>query len=428
MGEIMTNKTITGLGLMLCLLVSGEMATANLRTDIFNEVQLPQEFNDKVIGTRLSDMVEVSPKLFPGIANINEIFKKDAEKILNISGVEVIHDVFFASIPNTQNGINQLELIALVKYKNGEMQFEKLSISFSNSSLNLADYQISKVVLGSIRDMNFEFQVGLVERKLIIEDKAKNVKLVFPIGVGSFDEGVMNEGKTSLLTPRFQNGFLDKRVVISQREKPKYFKGKPFIRILKGQDVVKDMTPIGFHIEINNSFVRGFDSHGCMRLREMDLMALHDIIMLGTNTQLPIKVLYNLEDKSDSPIPKRNKSFKTILNKGSKEAPFFILDRDNLVQTSLVESRVAPVDQLIDDSQDNYEDIFSYDTNAQIKEQDIRRENECKVKVMNGQIKNDDKSFQKCMDEGKRKDSMADRIYRKYMGIDSLISPFDFLN
>jgi hypothetical protein len=155
-----------------------------------------------------------------------------------------------------------------------------------------------------------------------------------------------------------------------------------------------------------------------MRLREMDLLALHDLIMMGTPTQLPIKVLYNLEDKSDSPIGKRNKSFRTIVNKGTKESPFFVLDRDNLVQTVIVDSRALPSDLLVDNVNDNYEDLFSYDTEAQMKEQDLRRENECKAKVMSGQIKNDDKNFQKCMDEGKRKETMADKIYRKYMGID----------
>ena len=90
--------------------------------------------------------------------------------------------------------------------------------------------------------------------------------------------------------------------------------------------------------------------------------------------------------------------------------------------------KAAPVEQLIDDEKDNYEDVFSYDTESQLREQDQRRSNECKAKVLAGTIGNDDKSMKKCMDEGKRKDTMADRIYRKYMGIDSISSGFDFLN
>jgi hypothetical protein len=282
-------------------------------------------------------------------------------------------------------------------------------------------YQFNLIKEVNLEDTSLKAAVGLVDRKLIIKDEDKNIKMVMPIGVGAFDEGAMNEGKVSLLTPRLNNGFLDKRVVDSKREKPKYFKGKPFIRLLKGRDHVSDRTPIGFHIEINDSFVRGFDSHGCMRLREMDLMSVHDLVMGGSLTQIPIIVKYRLDDLSDSPILKRNKVFKTILNKGSKTAPFFILDRDNLVQTTLASERELPVNLLIDDSLDNYEDIFNYDTQTQLNEQEKRRENECKLKAENGTIKNTDKKIRECIDEGKRKDTLADKIYRKFMGIDSFL-------
>lgn len=414
------NRNLVGLSLVV-LLTSGYVSSVYADQSINGALLITtEELNNKIIGTRISDLAEVSPKAFYGLYNIKEIFTKNAQDVLGRSDIEIVHNVFFNDAPTIENGEYRVELTVLVKYKNGEMNFEKLTFKYQTSTLNLANYNIVKNAIINIKDVSLEASVGLVDRKLILEDKNKNIKMIFPIGVGAFDEGVLNEGKTSLLTPRFQNGFLDKRVVISKREKPKYFRGLPFIRILKGPDVEADKTPIGFHIEINDSFVRGFDSHGCMRLREFDLVALHDLIMLGDETQLPIRVLYQLEDKSDSPIFKRNKSFKTILNIGNTSAPFFILDRDNLVQTSFVSNRTAPMEKLVDDEKDNYEDIFSYDTDLQLKEQNLRRENECKAKVLSGAIKSDEKSFQKCIDEGKRKDSLADRMYRKYMGIDSV--------
>ena len=207
-------------------------------------------------------------------------------------------------------------------------------------------------------------------------------------------------------------------MIEAKRSKPRYFQGKPFIRIINGPDIEEDSTPIGFHIEINNSFVRGFDSHGCMRMREMDLMLFYDLIALGSKQQTPLTIQYRLNDLSDSPIGKRDQTYKKVLNKGTNESPFFILDRDNLIQLVFKEDTQVPVDQLNDDPNDNFYELFNYDTITQSRIQEARRKNECEEKVMKGIIKSDEKSLKACQDEGKRKDSFKDRIYRQYMGID----------
>ncbi len=407
-------KVVWG-AIFFSLLMSIKLALA------FDEVYL-SEVENKLIGVRLNDLINVHPNAFIGAANLNEVVNKNSDKILASENIELVHSIFLAKKPEARGGAIALELSYFVKTKSGQFKFLTFEVTYSNfNSIDFNQFQFSILKTVNLEDTSLSAAVGLVDRKLIIDDKEKNIKMVMPIGVGSFDEGVMNEGKVSLLTPRFNNGFLDKRVVDSKREKPKYFKGKPFIRLLKGSDPISDRTPIGFHIEINDSFVRGFDSHGCMRLREMDLMSLHDLVMGGSNIQIPIIVKYRLQDLSDSPILKRNKVFKTILNKGSKSSPFFILDRDNLVQTTLASERELPVNQLVDDLLDNYEDQFSYDTQSQLSEQEKRREKECKLKAENGTIKNNEKKIRECIDEGKRKDTLADKIYRKFMGIDSFL-------
>lgn len=382
------------------------------------QASVPRELENKIIGIRLDDLVNTNPYAIMGLPNITALIKKFPEYFFKLGKIETIHDVFFRQIPDDKTGETLLELTAFVKYKNNVFTFEKLTVWFTPGAVSLPELFIRSEAVYPLKDMMFHASVGLVDRKLIIEDVVKNIKLVFPIGVGSFDEGTMNENKVSLLTPRFKNGFIDQREVISKRTKPRYFKGLPFIRISKGPDNNTDITPIGFHIEINDSFVRGFDSHGCMRLREMDLMTLHDLIVFGTQQLIPLTVQYRLNDLADSPIGKRNKTYKTILNKGTGESPFFILDRDNLVQLTYKENMMSPIDKLIDDPRDNYHDLFSYETLPQLQEQEIRRKNECQAKVMSGQIVGDPKSFQACLDEGKRKDSLKDRLYRKYMGID----------
>ena len=147
-------------------------------------------------------------------------------------------------------------------------------------------------------------------------------------------------------------------------------------------------------------------------------MAVHDLIMDGDEQQTPISVSYRTADPSDHPASKRNKTFKTVLNNGTSASPFFPLDRDNLVQMTYKESG-APMDLLIDQLADNYEDLYSYDTQMQLREQNDRRKNECQAKVMNKQIGSSNKDFDKCLDAGKRKDTAKDKLYRKFMGIDA---------
>src|SRR5690606_8911057 len=108
-----------------------------------------------------------------------------------------------------------------------------------------------------------------------------------------------------------------------------------------------------------------------------------------------------------------------VTNVGTKESPFFPLDKDNLVQLGYKERAAgAPIDQLVEDEADNYEDLLSYDTQLQLKDQNARRKNECQAKLMAGEIRTKPKDMDKCLDAGKREDSMKDRLYRKYMGIE----------
>lgn len=407
----------SSLAAMLAFGVQNAFAEVSSPKDVFEQL-LPAEAQNKIAGIRIDDVVAVYPSLIPGLANVAANLKKKPEDFFPSAPVEAVHNVFLAKVPDLAAEQMELHLTAYVKYK-GTSRFEKIIVRYNKGAKKLSEMSIQSVGSIDLKDMNFTLSVGLVDRKLILKDEAHDVKMIFPVGVGGFDEGVLNEGKVSLLTPRFKNGFLDQRAVISKRVKPRYFDGKPFVRILKGNDIKTDMTAIGFHIEINDSFVRGFDSHGCMRLRAFDLQALHDLIMDGDQQQLPITVAYRTEDPADHPAGKRNKTYKTVLNNGTTESPFFPLDRDNLVQMTYKESG-APVDKLIDHPADNNEDLFNYDTQKQLREQDERRKNECQAKVMAGIIPADEKSVENCLEEGKRKDSVKDRLYRKFMGIDSV--------
>jgi hypothetical protein len=383
-----------------------------------NSLNIPADATNKILGVRIEDVVNNYSNIVPGFANVQANIKKTPSAFFVNGEILAVHQVFLNKLPELSSGQIRLSLTGYVKYKRNS-NFEKIIVTYSVGAKKLEEFNVFQENSFDLREMAFKLTVGLVDRKLIIQDSLHSVKFVLPIGVGGFDEGVLNEGRVSLLTPRFHNGFIDQRAVISKREKPRYFDGKPFIRLLKGSDIQNDMTAIGFHTEINDEFIRGFDSHGCMRLRVPDLMALHDLIMDGSIQQTPIQVIYRTKDLIDHPAGKRNKTFKSVVNVGTKESPFFPLDKDNLVQLGYKEKAVgAPIDLLVDEALDNYEDIYSYDTQLQLKEQNARRKNECQAKLMAGLIGTTPKDMDKCLDAGKREDSMKDRIYRKFMGID----------
>lgn len=199
-------------------------------------------------------------------------------------------------------------------------------------------------------------ELDLIERKYILRDSRFGLTIVLPVGVGAFDEGVLNFGEISLLTPRFKSGSLKDSATITRREKPRYFANKPFVRIVDG--VSNEGTAIGFHTEVNDSFVRGFDSRGCMRMRDTDLYFLHDIVKYSLKN-IPITVAYRTNTSEDHPYPKRNSGFKTVFNAGTQTEPKMVLDRDNLVKTAYKNEK-PPVDLLVDSDQDHFEDLFEY--------------------------------------------------------------------
>ena len=409
--------------LEVVMAIGAQPASAGLLSGLFNkyEITLPEEAENKVIGVKLEDVVNNYSNLVPGLVNLSNHMKKSPTLFFKNGNIIVVHNIFLNKLPENRDGQITVNVTAYVKYKDVS-NFEKLTINYSNRALTPNDITVVTDDVIDLKDMSFSLSVGLVDRKVIAVDAKNKVKMVFPNGVGGFDEGVLNEGKISLLTPRFHNGFLDQRAVISKRDKPRYFDGKPFIRILKGPSLVDDMTAIGFHTEINDSFVRGFDSHGCMRLRLPDLMMLHDLVMDGSLRQVPITVVYRTKDPSDHPAGKRNKLYKTVANTGTVESPFFPLDKDNLVQLKYKETS-APMEKLIDLKDDNYEDVFSYDTQLQLREQNARRKNECNAKLMAGTIGTKDKDMEACLNAGKRQGSATDGIYRKWMGIGYIGNP-----
>ncbi len=157
-----------------------------------------------------------------------------------------------------------------------------------------------------IENTKFSVEVGLISRMVVLEDDANLIYLTFPIGDGGLDLGIMGLGDR-ILTPLFQNAVLQRATVQKARTFPAYYRGEPYMPITSQHGIV---TGVAFHITIledadwkslgPNYLIRGFDSHGCMRLRLKDLREFFTIVEQGGSDALPVNVDYFVWEKDQT--------------------------------------------------------------------------------------------------------------------------------
>jgi hypothetical protein len=304
-----------------------------------------------IIGVNFDDIARHKSSSLPEASALKSYI--EGQQIRLFTGFDKILFLGLENLPQVQGTATRYDVLAFVQYPGRRLVFERLSI--------LADAPRSFRVLSqasvNLSQTNFRVEVGLVEKIAVLSDKENDLTMIFPLGVGSFDEGILNE-EYSLLTPRFKNAYLSKRAVIESRTTPRYFAGKPFIRLLDGEQ--KAHTPIGFHAQPNlDNFIRAFDSHGCIRMQLNDLDLLYLLVAQNPRNYIPITVAYHLDYEVSHPFPKRVSSYQGIYNVGTRSNPMYTLDRDHLVQTTYRKGQ-PPVHLLFDQEDDNNEEFFNY--------------------------------------------------------------------
>ncbi|MDD0852719.1 L,D-transpeptidase [Halobacteriovorax sp. GB3] len=404
------------------LLLAATLAVSSASA-YYQKVSLSAKAKNKVVGVRVSDVISYLGNIVPSLYEVNKEILDNPENYIKGGKIQEVHNLYFDAIPRKSGNNVLLDLRAMVRYKNGGVQFQTMQVRYNTATpKNL--YVTGN--LYSIDETDFEFETSLVSRKLIAYDRANNTKMIFPLGVGSFDEGVLS-GQTSLLTPRFKTAWLDKRVNMYSRKKPRYFKKKPFIRILTSQNVADGWTGIGFHAQPNlDKFVRAFDSHGCMRMELQDLYLLYHLVDKGPRQSLPITVNYRTSDLSDHPFPKQNKPYQRVVNGGNKSNPKWILDRDDLIMVSKNWKSEAPVNELVDYAADHYNEMINYSIAELRDERREEKKDACSEQHLDDLDRDDflsdrdyekaykkaKKAYDKCMKKGKKKKTIRDRLYK----------------
>lgn len=316
---------------------------------------LSAQAKDQIVGVRLEHLAKYSNAV-PGISRLAEQTQELDERFFRTRrDLEKVHTVTLREAPYTNSSSETVyPLTAFVEYDDRVFYFEQFDLIKTSFSERLQFRSVESISLDQTR---FTAKVGLVKRVLYLEDTRSDIELVFPLGVGSFDEGVFNR-EASLLTPRFKEGYLSKRVAIEERSKPRYFSDKPFIRVLWGSE--KKYTGIGFHAQPNlDTFIRAFDSHGCIRMPLEDLELFFHLVDSNPITYIPITITYHLDIDVDHPFPKTEQSYKRVQNVGSEYSPKYTIDRDYLVQTQYKRG-APPVELLNDFAADDYENYFNY--------------------------------------------------------------------
>ncbi|MGK5088372.1 L,D-transpeptidase [Bdellovibrionota bacterium FG-2] len=271
--------------------------------------------------------------------------------------INTVYGVEINELPtNNIDGTSTLPLVALFQSKDTGYVFRKMKITLTQvdyyAPMTLAAAEILEDIPAS--NTRFSLEIGLVERKAVLTDDITGIRKVYPLGVGSFDEGVTTGGgPTTLLTPRYANASLQRSTTIRARSDKEYFHGMPFIRVI---DSKSKQTPIGLHIVQHSSdapggrnfnyMLRGFDSHGCMRLREKDLYEVYAILMNESESLIPISISYHISDLEEHPLPLLDNSYRRVKNFWTAAKPAAQRDDvDKLLITEVVKAK-PPVQKL----------------------------------------------------------------------------------
>lgn len=339
------------LPILLVLILSVHPGRADSGQDGKNSPLNPQKLpNASALWVGLSDVIKYVPGYYSEARAIQIAMQKDPRFIAD--GARFKYDLHFEDAPTVSGSLKSYTAVALMNSPKAGDFFRRFLIVTHPATKEVTEVSVLEDI--PVKNTHFDISVGLVDRMLVLEDVYNDITMVYPIGVGGVDPGVMSPG-TRILTPEFHGAKLEKRRVIAKRTMPAYYRGEPFMPITTGHGTE---TPIGFHITIiyddadwkklgPNYLVRGFDSHGCMRLRQKDLHELFDVVMESPGDSVPVDIDYYVYyrdanmDRNESegqmkqvhPYPLRQDSYQRVKNFAAPgEAPLAKRDpKENLV-------------------------------------------------------------------------------------------------
>lgn len=263
-----------------------------------------------VVGIELEDLVAQAPELLPHAQTLIQSIRQRGNAYGLRPDERVMRRALTEEPRSTSDGW-KFSIELFTRSRSQGKVFKRYDVMIPHYSTAVSSVQF----LGAIplRQVHATVQVGLIQRKAIVQDDAHGIKMIFPLGVGAIDPGVSpaSRGNTTLMTPTFRGAHIDRQKSVERCSQPRYYRSLPYMPIVRPDG---RKTPIAFHIIQHPEMVRGFDSHGCMRLREADLKILYTILASGGSKRMPVDVLTTLPQGEDHPYPKRDDGYQRVVN------------------------------------------------------------------------------------------------------------------
>ncbi|MCB9593006.1 MAG: L,D-transpeptidase [Sandaracinaceae bacterium] len=130
-----------------------------------------------------------------------------------------------------------------------------------------------------------EIIVSLANTTVHLFDRETGFSRVYPTGVGALG----SSGRSITPTGHFATSpdTSDRWWYVPNRWEPAYFEGYPFLRITAENS--RGYNTYGLHGPITNPLMRGYVSHGCMRMEKTDLVEVWAMVRSHASTPVTIQ-------------------------------------------------------------------------------------------------------------------------------------------
>ena len=122
-------------------------------------------------------------------------------------------------------------------------------------------------------------------------DRETGFNAVYPAGVG------MKDSRGRSVTPhghfKTSSNIADTWWYVARRTNPEYFAGFPFLRVTARNS--KGQNTYGLHGPITETLIRGYVSHGCVRMESQNIIDLFWMVRDHANTPVTIQTEVELD-------------------------------------------------------------------------------------------------------------------------------------
>jgi hypothetical protein len=296
-----------------------------------------------ILAVDLRDLAALSPELLPEASIILKSIK-GSPKTYGLAADSRIFGIELSAAPVVIEDGTKLPLLMLVSDKKLGRVFRKLDVSVTGQPGAVSAVSVVQDI--PLAKTHFTIRAGLLQRKAILEDREHGIRKIYPLAAGGVDMGITpaSRGRTGIMTPLFARATIGRSTAIASRTFPDYYRGLPFIPLTRADGT---RTPIAFHILQEPQLLRGFESHGCMRLREKDLNELYAIVAFGGSPTIQVDVTLELEESDDHPYKHRDDGYVAVRNCAKAgQKPRSCRDEHGLTITHDVQGR-PPFEKLV---------------------------------------------------------------------------------